>query len=104
MQPAAEGLTKYIDATAFKNPAIPVIGNVTALPLTTPEDVKTELKKQLLNPVQWQRTIEYMIQQGVTTFIEIGPGRVLTGLIKRINREVATQNIGDLAAIKALNT
>jgi [acyl-carrier-protein] S-malonyltransferase len=102
MQPAAEGLTKYIDATAFQTPAIPIIGNVTALPLTTPEDVKTELKKQLLNPVQWVRSIEYMAQQGVTTFIEIGPGRVLTGLIKRINKEVVTQNLGDLEAIKAL--
>jgi [acyl-carrier-protein] S-malonyltransferase len=104
MQPATEGLTKYIDATNFQPPVIPVIGNVTALPLTTPEDVKTELKKQLLNPVQWIRTIEYMTQKGVTTFIEIGPGRVLTGLIKRINKEAVTQNLGDLAAIKALGS
>jgi [acyl-carrier-protein] S-malonyltransferase len=104
MQPAVEGMVKYIDATAFKTPSIPVIGNVTALPLAAPEDVKTELKKQLLSPVQWQRTIEYMVQQGVTTFIEIGPGRVLTGLIKRINKEVATQNLGDLAAIKNLSS
>ncbi len=103
MQPAAEGLTKYIDATTFKTPSIPVIGNVTALPLTTSEDIKIELKKQLLSPVQWQRSIEYMVQKGVTTFIEIGPGRVLAGLIKRINKEVVTQNLGDLAAIKALN-
>jgi [acyl-carrier-protein] S-malonyltransferase len=104
MQPAAEGLTKYIDATAFKSPSVPVIGNVNALPLTTPEDVKTELKKQLLNPVQWQRGIEYMIKQGVSTFIEIGPGRVLAGLIKRINKEVATQNLGDLVAINSLSS
>jgi [acyl-carrier-protein] S-malonyltransferase len=102
MQPAVEGMVKYIDATEFKNPSVPVIGNVTALPLATAEDVKTELKKQLLSPVQWQRTVEYMVQQGVTTFIEIGPGKVLTGLIKRINKEVATQNLGDLNAIKAL--
>jgi [acyl-carrier-protein] S-malonyltransferase len=102
MQPAAEGLTKYIDTTTFRTPAIPVIGNVTALPLTTPEEVKTELKKQLLNPVQWVRTIEYMAQQGVTTYIEIGPGRVLAGLVKRINKEVMTQNLGDLTAIKSL--
>jgi [acyl-carrier-protein] S-malonyltransferase len=52
--------------------------------------------------VQWQRGIEYMIEQGVTTFTEIGPGKVLTGLIKRINKEVITQNIGDLAAVKLL--
>jgi len=102
MQPAAEGLTKYIDVTAFQTPAIPIVGNVTALPLTTPEDVKAELKNQLLNPVQWIRSVEYMAQQGVTTFIEIGPGKVLTGLIKRINKEVISQNLGDLEAIKAL--
>jgi len=102
MRPAVEGMIKYLDATKFKAPSIPVIGNVTALPLTTPEEVKTELKKQLMSPVQWQRTIEFMVQQGVTVFIEIGPAKVLTGLIRRINKEVTTQNIGDLAAVKAL--
>jgi [acyl-carrier-protein] S-malonyltransferase len=102
MQPAVEGMTKYIDAAAFKKPSIPVIGNVTALPLATPEDIKTELKKQLTNPVQWIKTIEYMSKQGVATFIEIGPGRVLAGLVKRINKETVTQNLGDWDAIKAL--
>jgi len=102
MQPAVEGMTGYIDAAAFKKPSIPVIGNVTALPLATPDDVKTELKKQLINPVQWIRTIEYMSRQGVTTFIEIGPGRVLAGLIKRINKEAVTVNLGDLKAIQGL--
>jgi [acyl-carrier-protein] S-malonyltransferase len=102
MQPAVEGMTKYIDAAVFKKPSLPVIGNVTALPLTTPEDVKTELKKQLTSPVQWIKTIEYMSKQGVTEFIEIGPGRVLSGLVKRISKEAATRNLGDLTAIKAL--
>lgn len=104
MQPAVECMVKYLDATSFKAPSIPVIGNVTALPLTTPEEVKNELKKQPTSPVQWQGTIEYMVTQGVTTFIEIGPAKVLTGLIRRINKEVTTQNIGDLAAVKALTT
>jgi [acyl-carrier-protein] S-malonyltransferase len=102
MRPAVEGMTKFLDSTHFKTPSIPVIGNVTALPLTTVEDVKNELKKQLTSPVQWQRTIEFMIKQGVTVFIEIGPAKVLTGLIRRINKEVTTQNIGDLASVKAL--
>jgi [acyl-carrier-protein] S-malonyltransferase len=102
MQPAIEGIIKYINATHFKNPSIPVIGNVTALPLTTVEAVKTELRNQLTSPVLWQRSVEYMVEQGVSTFIEIGPGKVLTGLIRRINKEVKTINIGDLAAIRAL--
>lgn len=104
MQPAAEGLAKYIDATAFKAPLIPVIANVTALPLATSENVKTELKQQLLNPVQWIKTIEYMTQHGVTTFIEIGPGRVLAGLIKRINKEAVTLNLSDLATIRSMSS
>jgi [acyl-carrier-protein] S-malonyltransferase len=102
MQPGVEGIIEYINATAFKNPLIPVIGNVNALPLTTAEAVKTELRNQLTSPVLWQRSIEYMVEQGVSTFIEIGPGKVLTGLIRRINKEVKTINIGDLEAIKAL--
>jgi [acyl-carrier-protein] S-malonyltransferase len=102
MKPAVEGIIKYLDATTFKTPSTPVVANCTALPLTTPEEVKTELRNQLSSPVQWQRTIKYMMQQGVSTFIEIGPARVLTGLIRRINKEVATQNLGDLTAIKAL--
>jgi len=103
MQPAVEGMVKYLDATAFKAPAIPVIANCTALPLTTAGEVKAELRHQLTSPLQWQRTIEFMVKQGVTTFIELGPAKVLTGLIRRINKEVTTQNIGDLAAVKALN-
>jgi [acyl-carrier-protein] S-malonyltransferase len=103
MQPAVEGMTKYIDAAVLKKPSIPVIGNVTALPLAAPDDIKNELKKQLTSPVQWIRTIEYMAKQGVTTFIEIGPGRVLAGLIKRINKEAVTINLGDLKAISGLS-
>jgi [acyl-carrier-protein] S-malonyltransferase len=102
MQPAVEGMTQYLGAATFNNPSMPVIGNTTAAPMTTAEAVKTELRNQLTSPVQWQRSIEYMIGQGVTTFIEIGPGRVLTGLIKRINKEARTINLGDLEAIKNL--
>jgi [acyl-carrier-protein] S-malonyltransferase len=102
MQPAVEGITRYIDTVTFRNPSIPVIGNTTTEPLNDAEAVKTELRRQLNNPVQWQQTIEYMVRRGVNTFIEIGPGRVLTGLIKRINREVKTVNIGDLAAVEIL--
>jgi [acyl-carrier-protein] S-malonyltransferase len=102
MRSAVEGMTSIIKATPFKYPAIPVIANMTAAPLTTAESVKAELINQLTNPVQWQRSIEYMVKQGVDTFIEIGPGKVLTGLIRRINKDVATRNISDLATVKSL--
>jgi [acyl-carrier-protein] S-malonyltransferase len=102
MQPAFDGMSRAIARLSFKEPSIPVIGNTTAQPLATAESVKKELLDQLCNCVQWQRSVEYMIDKGVTTFIEIGPGRVLTGLIRRINRDVETMNIGDLAAVMKL--
>jgi [acyl-carrier-protein] S-malonyltransferase len=100
MAPAVEGMVKYLEATKFNRPSIPIVANVTAATLTGAEEVKNELRQQLTSPVQWQRSVEYMVSQGVTTFIEIGPGKVLTGLIRRINKEVKTINLGDLEAIK----
>ena len=102
MQPAVDGMSEIIATLDFQDPAIPIIGNTAAQPLTTAEEVKAELLKQLCNCVQWQRSIEYMINSGVSTFIEIGPGKVLTGLIKRIDKDVTTLNIGDAEAIKQL--
>ena len=102
MQSAVDGMTGFMSSLSFQEPSIPVIGNTTGKPLTTAESVKSELLNQLCNPVQWQRSIEYMVNNGVTTFIEIGPGKVLTGLIKRINKEVETINLGDLEAVKGL--
>ena len=102
MQPAVDGMIKYLGATKFNKPTIPVIANTTASPLNDAEAVKTELRNQLTSPVQWQRTIEYMVKQGVSTFIEIGPGKVLTGLVKRISKEARLVNISDLATIKNL--
>lgn len=102
MQPAVDGMSEILDSISLKEPAIPVVANTTAEPVTTAESVKSELLNQLCNPVQWQSTIEYMVNNGVSTFIEIGPGKVLTGLIKRINREVNTVNIGDLKAVRSL--
>ncbi len=102
MKPAQEGLTEIISTLEFRDPVIPILANTTAKPLTAAAEVKKELTNQLCNGVQWQRSIECMINNGVSTFIEIGPGRVLSGLIKRINREVNTQNIGDAEAIRKL--
>lgn len=102
MKPAEESLVKIINGIHLRAPTVPIIGNTTALPLTTAADVKDELTRQLCSGVQWQRSIEYMISRGVTTFIEIGPGKVLTGLIKRINREVKTVNVGEVESVKSL--
>ena len=102
MQPAVDGLSEIIAGLTFRDPTVPIIANTTAQPLTTAEQVKAELINQLCNCVQWQRSIEYVVDNGVSTFIEIGPGKVLSGLIKRINKDADTQNIGDAEAIRSL--
>jgi [acyl-carrier-protein] S-malonyltransferase len=100
MQPAVDGMAEIIAKLSFNQPAVPIIGNTTAQPLTAAESVKEELLRQLCNCVQWQRSVEYMIGDGVSSFVEIGPGRVLAGLIKRIDRDVNIINIGDVEAVK----
>lgn len=102
MQPAVDGLAEIIPTLSFREPTIPIIANTTAQPLTTSEAIKTELLEQLCNGVRWQDSIEYMLKNGVTGIIEIGPGKVLTGLMRRIDRSVETLNIGDVVAIQAL--
>jgi len=100
MQPAVDGMAEVIATLSFNQPTVPIIGNTTAQPLATAELVKEELLRQLCNCVQWQRSVEYMVGDEVATFIEIGPGRVLAGLIKRIDKNVNIVNIGDGEAAK----
>ena len=102
MMPAVDGLSDFIKGLDFQNPTIPIIGNTTARPLTSGEEVKEELIRQMCEGVQWQRSVEYIIDNGVSTFVEIGPGKVLTGLIKRISKSADTVNIGDAEAISGL--
>ncbi len=93
MQPAAEGLSAIIERLPFQEPKIPIIANTTARPLTSSHAIKEELLVQLTHSVQWQKSIETLIAVGTTTFIEIGPGNVLNGLIKRIDKNAKTLNI-----------
>ena len=102
MQQAAQGMSEIMATISFREPIIPIVANTTAEPMTTAEQIKAELLRQLCNGVQWQRSIEYMIASGVSTFIEIGPGEVLSGLIKRINSDAKTINIGDAQAVNSL--
>ena len=100
MQPAAQGMARALAQVPFAQPRVPIVANSTAQPLTTAEAIQDELIQQLHRPVLWQRSVERMIEEGVTTFIEIGPGRVLTSLIRRIDRGVSTRNISGAAAIR----
>ena len=100
MQPAVEGMSEIIASLSFRQPLTPIIANTTAQPMTTAESIKEELLRQLCNGIQWQRSIEYMVNDGASTFVEIGPGKVLTGLIKRIDKNVKTFNVGDAQAVR----
>ena len=102
MQLAVDGMAAVMAKLSFKQPAVSIVANTTAQPLNTVEEVKTELLNQLCSGIQWQRSVEYMIDEGVNTFIEIGPGKVLSGLIKRINRDVEILNIGDASSVRGL--
>jgi [acyl-carrier-protein] S-malonyltransferase len=101
MQPAVGGMRLALAGAVMQDPRIPVIGNCDGQPLTTAQGLKDELARQVASAVQWQRSVEYMAKNGVQTFVEIGPGRVLSGLIKRIARGVAVRNVGDASAIES---
>ena len=102
MQPAAGGMADVLEGLDFRDVQVPIIANTTAKVLKTTAEIKQELLNQLTNSVRWQQSVELMLADGITTFIEIGPGRILSGLIKRISKEATTLNIGDFEAIKGL--
>jgi len=98
MAPAQEGLFSALANTTFRDPQAPIVANITGTPLNTAQEVKVELEKQLCSCVQWRRSVKCMVDMGVSTFIEFGPGRVLTSLVKRIDRQAKIVNVGDLAS------
>lgn len=93
MEPAREELAAAIEATLFSRPICPVYQNVTALPVTDPETIKKNLIAQLTAPVRWTQTVQNMIAGGATSFTEIGPGNVLQGLIKKVDRNAVTYGV-----------
>ena len=84
MEPAREQLARAIEATPFQDPRCPVYQNVTALPATDPAEIQANLLKQLTSPVRWTQSVRNMLLGGATHFVELGPGTVLQGLVKRI--------------------
>lgn len=88
MQHAQADFNQAVQAAPLTKPAVPVIGNVTARPLQSVEDIQDDLQAQLTSRVRWTESVEYMIAEGVDTFVEIGAGNVLCGLVRRINRDV----------------
>ena len=103
MRPATEAMRKEIKNTEFKIPTNEIFSNVTAKNTKNPDEIKRLLIEQIEKPVRWREIIENMIDLKVDKFIEIGPGKVLSGLIKRINRNVKLIQVNDIEDIKNLN-
>lgn len=102
MELAAQGMHHALTSVALMDMQVPLIANVTAQPITMAEDVRHELVAQITSPVRWSASVERLIAQGISTFVEIGPGNVLTGLIKRIAPGVQLVNVRDAESIATL--
>lgn len=87
MEPAKKELAEAINATTFSKPICPVYQNVTASPVTDPAEIKKNLIAQLTAPVRWTQTIQRMTADGINSYVEVGPGKVLQGLVKKVNKE-----------------
>jgi len=92
MEPARLELEEAINNTTFNKPVCPVYQNVSAKPSNDPEVIKANLVSQLTSPVRWTQSVLNMISDGATSFVEVGPGCVLSGLIKKVNREIITES------------
>ncbi len=102
MQPAAKIMHDKIKQTNFKSPSISLVSNVTAEQVKDAEQIKDLLIKQIFSKVRWRESVLYMIKNGVSEFIEIGPGKVLSGLVKRISDKVSSKSINTIEDIKNL--
>ncbi|MFW6101995.1 MAG: ACP S-malonyltransferase, partial [Bacteroidota bacterium] len=92
MEPAKKELEEAINETSFNKPVCPVYQNAAAAPSDDPETIKENLVRQLTSPVKWTQTVEKMIQDGAESFTEVGPGKVLQGLIKKVDRRIPTHS------------
>jgi [acyl-carrier-protein] S-malonyltransferase len=101
MESAAEGLREALENVTLREGSIPVIGNVTASFLVHADDIREELVRQVVSPVQWVKTVRGNIDEGVKTFVEIGPKDTLTNLVKRISTDVERISVGDVASVDA---
>ena len=101
MKSAADELAKELAKTDFKTPEIPVINNVDVAVQNDPEAIKDALIRQLYSPVRWVETVQKLSAEGIKTAVEVGPGKVLAGLIKRIDKEINAISMNDAATLDA---
>lgn len=101
MKPAADKLAEALEKLTFNTPELPVVNNVDVKCETSPEAIRSALVRQLYNPVRWTGCVEFMAQEGVTSLLEVGPGKVLTGLTKRIVDTLTAAPVNDPASLSA---
>lgn len=95
MQPAVSELTAVLNSVTINPPRIPVISNVDVVPHSDPDEIRSVLVRQVLSPVLWEKCVSRLLADGVAQFYEVGPGKVLKGLLKRIDRKAACETIND---------
>jgi len=95
LKPAEERLGPELDACAFADPQIPVVTNVDAQPAMTAAAARDALKRQVSRPVRWQESVQWMLGEGVNTFVELGPGKILSGLVRAADKSALTFNVED---------
>jgi [acyl-carrier-protein] S-malonyltransferase len=101
MQPAADAMATALDAVTVKAPVVPVVANVLAQPILDPAEIKRRLVEQVTGTVRWRECVTYMTASGVTAVYEIGAGKVLAGLAKRIEASLAATSVGTPADVEA---
>ncbi len=104
MKPAQEQLAGDLDEVEFKDLRIPLVNNYAAREIRSGEQAREGLHEQVPNPVRWEQSVRYLAAQGVEHFIEVGPGKVLTGLLKRIDRSLKGSNVEDLKSLETLTS
>ena len=100
MKPAQERLSADLDAIGFKDLAVPLVNNFAAREIRTGADAREGLKQQVPNPVRWEDSIRKLASEGVDRFVEVGPGKVLTGLLRNIDRSLDGSAVGDLKSLE----
>jgi len=102
MAPAARQFARALQAVDFAEPKVPVVANVDARPAASGDEIRAKLLAQLVSPVRWAQSMEFLLAGGVRTFLEIGPGKVLRGLMRRIDRKAACTCVNSLDAVEKL--
>lgn len=100
LKPAGERLAEVLEGVNIKAPNIPIIANVTAQIVSKPEDIKRLLIEQVSSPVRWEDSVRCMLEMGADTFIEVGPGKALSGFVKKISKDVKVMNVEDIASLE----